>query len=41
MLGKKIMKITIGRPMSVGVAKEENKFSFILEFKDNRSKLDF
>lgn len=28
-LGNIMMRITIGRPMSVGAAKEENRFSFI------------
>lgn len=30
MLGNMIIRITIGSPMIVGVAKEVNKFSFIL-----------
>lgn len=29
-VGNMIIKATIGSPISVGVAKEENKFSFIL-----------
>ena len=33
MLGNKIIKITIGSPIIVGVAKEANKFSFILFLK--------
>ncbi len=34
MLGNIIIKITIGRPIIVGVAKEANRFSFILVLKD-------
>lgn len=33
MLGNRIMRVTIGRPASVGVAKEANKFSFIFFLK--------
>lgn len=33
-VGNKIIRITIGKPMSVGEVKEVNKFSFILNFKD-------
>lgn len=33
MLGNMIIRITIGRPIIVGVAKEANRFSFILILK--------
>lgn len=33
-VGNKIIRTTIGRPIIVGVMKEENKFSFILVLKD-------
>ena len=34
MLGNRIIRTTMGRPIIVGVAKEANKFSFILFLKD-------
>lgn len=33
MLGNMMIRITIGRPIIVGVAKEANRFSFILILK--------